>query len=79
MQHDRFGLKQKKLNFTCLTRKSGKELTRQHLSKCVELADRYGISKMTMEEITHEVKAVRKKHKILKYNIIDKNNDFKKK
>ena len=40
-----------------------KELTKQNLNKCLELADKYGISTMTMEEITNEVKAVRKNAK----------------
>ena len=31
--------------------------TRKNLNKCVELAEKYGLSKMTMEEITKEVKA----------------------
>lgn len=31
----------------------------QNLNKCLELADKYGLSKMTMDEITNEVKAVR--------------------
>jgi hypothetical protein len=30
---------------------------------CLELAEKYGISKMTMDEITNEVKAVRKNAK----------------
>lgn len=34
-------------------------LTRQNLNKCIELAEQYGFSKMTKEEITDEVKAVR--------------------
>jgi len=38
-------------------------LTRQNLTKCLELADKYGISSMTMDEITKEVKAVRKNAK----------------
>ena len=40
-----------------------RELTRQNLNKCVELAEKYGISTMTMDEITEEVKAVRKNAK----------------
>ncbi len=33
------------------------------LNVCVGLAEKFGLSKMTMEEITNEVKAVRKKQK----------------
>ena len=36
-----------------------KERIKQNLDKCVELADKYGLSKLTMDEITAEVKAVR--------------------
>jgi len=36
---------------------------RQNLNKCIELAEKYGLSKMTMYEITKEVKAVRKNAK----------------
>ena len=60
IEYNKFGLKQEKLTFTDFIDLVGKELTRQNLSKCLELADKYGISKMTMEEITNEVKAVRK-------------------
>ena len=60
IEYNKFGLKQEKLTFTDFIDLVSKELTRQNLSKCLELADKYGISKMTMEEITNEVKAVRK-------------------
>ena len=36
---------------------------RQNLNRCVELSTKYGLSKMTMEEITNEVKVVRKNAK----------------
>ena len=48
------------MNFTDFVDIVSKELTRQNLSKCIELAEKYGLYKMTMEEITKEVKAVRK-------------------
>ncbi|MBK7427553.1 MAG: hypothetical protein IPI60_11260 [Saprospiraceae bacterium] len=40
-----------------------KEFMRQKLEKSLELADKYGISNMSMEEITSEVKAVRRNTK----------------
>ena len=40
-----------------------KELTRQNLNKCLELAEKYGLSKMSMDEITNEIKAVRQNAK----------------
>jgi hypothetical protein len=63
IEYNKFGLKEEKLTFTDFIDLVSKELTRQNLSKCLELADKYGISKMTMEEITNEVKAVRKNAK----------------
>ena len=56
---NKFGLKEEKLTFTDFIDLVSKELTRQNLNKCLELADKYGISKITMDEITNEVKAVR--------------------
>ena len=64
IEYNKFGLKEDKLTFTDFIDIVSKELTRQNLSKCLELADKYGISKMTMDEITNEVKAVRKNTKI---------------
>ncbi len=63
IEYNKFGLKEDKLTFTDFIDIVSKELTRQNLSKCLELADKYGISKMTMDEITNEVKAVRKNTK----------------
>ena len=63
IEYNKFGLKEEKLTFTDFIDLVSKELTRQNLSKCLELADKYGISKMTMDEITNEVKVVRKNAK----------------
>jgi hypothetical protein len=63
IEYNKFGLKQDELTFTDFIDIVSKELTRQNLTKCLELADKYGISKMTMDEITNEVKAVRKNAK----------------
>ena len=63
IEFNKFGLKEEKLTFTDFIDLISKELTRQNLNKSIELADKYGISKMTMEEITNEVKAVRKNAK----------------
>jgi hypothetical protein len=59
IEFNKFGIKTDKLNFTDLIDLVSKELTRQNLNKCLELAEKYGLSKMTMDEITNEVKAVR--------------------
>lgn len=63
IEFNKFGLKDDKLTFTDFIDIISKELTRQNLAKCLQLADKYGISKMTMDEITDEVKAVRKNAK----------------
>lgn len=63
IEYNKFGLKNEKLNFTDFIDLISKELTRQNLNKCLELADKYGISKMTPDEITNEVKAVRQNAK----------------
>ena len=63
IEYNKFGLKEEKLTFTDFIEIVTKELTRQNLSRCLELTDKYGISKMTMDEITNEVKAVRKNAK----------------
>ena len=60
LEFNKFGLKESKLNFTDFIDLVSKELTRQNLNKCIELAEKYELSKMTMDEITNEVKAVRK-------------------
>jgi len=60
IEFNKFGIKDNKLNFSDFVDIVRKELTRQNLSKCIELAEKYELSKMTMDEITNEVKAVRK-------------------
>ena len=59
-EYQKFGTKNDKLTFTDFVDLVSKELIRQNLDKCLELADKYGLSKMTMDEITDEVKAVRR-------------------
>jgi predicted CopG family antitoxin len=63
IEYSKFGLKNDKLTFSDFIDIVSKELTRQNLDKCLELADKYGISKMSMDEITDEVKAVRQNAK----------------
>jgi predicted CopG family antitoxin len=63
VEYSKFGLKNDNLSFSDFVELVSRELMRQNLNKCVELADKYGLSKMTMEEITNEVKAVRENAK----------------
>lgn len=57
---NKFGLTEEQLSFKDFVNIVSKELMRQNLIKTVELADSYGLSKMTMGEISDEVKEVRK-------------------
>ena len=63
IEYNKFGLKDDKLTFTDFIDMVSKELTRQNLNKCIELAEKHGLSKMTMDEISNEVKAVRQNAK----------------
>ena len=63
IEFNKFGLKNNSITFTDFIDIVSKELTRQNLNKCIELAEKYGLSKTTMEEITNEVKAVRQNAK----------------
>ncbi len=60
LEYSKFGIKSENLNFTDFIDLVSKELSRQNLNKCVELAEKYGLAKMSMDEITNEVKAVRR-------------------
>ena len=63
IEYSKFGIPKEQLSFTDFTDIIGRELMRQNLNRCVALADKYGLSSMTMEEITNEVKAVRRNAK----------------
>ena len=58
-EYNSLGLKDESLSFSELFDLISKQLTRQNLKKSVEMAEKYGLSTMTMDEITDEVKAVR--------------------
>ena len=59
IEYGKFGIPNEKLNFSDFIDIIGKELMRQNLNRSVALAKKYGLSSMTMEDITNEVKAVR--------------------
>ena len=59
IEYNKFGLKSDQLTFTDFVDMVSRELSRQTLSKCVDLAERYGLAQMTIDEISAEVKAVR--------------------
>lgn len=63
LEFNKFGIKESQLNFTDFVDIVSKELTRQNLNRCLELAEKHGLSEMSMDEITNEVKAVRQNAK----------------
>jgi hypothetical protein len=62
IEYDKFGLKSEKIAFSDFLDMVSKELMRRNLNECIELAGKYGLSSMSMEEITNEVNAVRNKN-----------------
>ena len=63
VEYGRFGISNEQLSFTDFIGIISRELMRQNLNHSVALAEKYGLSSMTMEEITNEVKAVRQNAK----------------
>lgn len=59
LEFQKFGLKADRLSFSAFVDIVSREISRQNLAKTVELAEQYGLSNMTMDEISSEVKAVR--------------------
>lgn len=57
----KFGINRDSLTFSEFVELINRELMRQNLNKCIELAEKYGLSSMTMEEINEEVKAFKRK------------------
>jgi hypothetical protein len=58
-EFDQLGLNKNTLSFSELIEIIGKKITKQTLEKSIKLANKYGLSKMTMEEIDEEIKAHR--------------------
>ena len=63
IEYSKFGIPSEQINFTDFIDIIGRELMRQNLNRSVTLAEKYGLSSMTMEDITNEVNAVRKNAK----------------
>lgn len=62
-EFNRFGLQEDDMTFNNLITLIRRQLMRENLNKCLELADKNGLSNMTMDEISDEVKAVRQNAK----------------
>ena len=60
LEFNAFGLTSSSLSFSEFLEIINKELLKQNLRKSVQFAEKYKLSKMTMEEITDEVKAARR-------------------
>lgn len=58
-EFNQLGLNENTLSFSELLDIVGKRITKQTLEKSIQLANKYGLSKMTMEEIDEEIKAHR--------------------
>ena len=58
-EFNQLGLNKNTLSFSELIDIIGKKITKQTLEKSVKLAEKYGLSKMTMDEIDDEIKAHR--------------------
>ena len=61
-EYQKFALTAERLSFSYLIEIVSRELSRQNLARTVELAERYGLSSMTIDEISKEVKEVRNKN-----------------
>ncbi len=58
-EFNQLGLKKNTLSLSELIEIIGKKITKQTLEDSLKLANKYGLSKMTMEEINDEIKAYR--------------------
>ncbi|WP_140160574.1 hypothetical protein [Algoriphagus antarcticus] len=58
-EFDELGLNKNTLLFSELIEIIERKITKRTLEKSMQLADKYGLSKMTMEQIDDEIKAQR--------------------
>ena len=63
IEFNRFGLKSDNISFSDFLDIVSRELSKQRLNESLILAKKFGISELTMDEITSEVKAVRENAK----------------
>jgi predicted CopG family antitoxin len=59
LEYQQFGIKNDQFSFSEFVDIINKEITKQTLNRSILLAEKYKISRMSMDEITEEVKAVR--------------------
>ncbi len=58
-EFNQLGLKKNTLSFSELVEIIGKKITKKSLEKSIQLANKYGLSKMSMEDIDDEIKSHR--------------------
>jgi hypothetical protein len=58
-EFNKLGLTKEEINYTEFIDIVSREIARQNLIKCIELSNKFGLSEMTMEDISGEVKKVR--------------------
>ncbi len=59
LEYNQLGIENDTLSFSEFVDIVSKEISKQTLNKCVRHAEKYGLSKMTIDEISDEVKEVR--------------------
>ena len=62
-EYKKLGIKNNQLTFSDILDIANRKMAQETLKECVQLAEKYGLSEMTMEEIDEEVKAVRENAK----------------
>ncbi len=62
-EKSKYGIKKHILSFNELKIAISNQMAKENLKQSIELAAKYGLDKMTMEEINDEVKAVRENAK----------------
>jgi hypothetical protein len=63
LEYNQFGIPNDQISFTDLIDLVNRELSRQTLNNTVKLAEKLGLAKLSMDDITDEIKAVRKNAK----------------
>lgn len=59
LEFEQFGIKKSTLPFSELVQIIRREILKQNLEKTVQLAEKHGLSSMTMDEVNEEIKSYR--------------------
>ena len=59
MEFNNLGINNENITFTEFTELVRREVMQNNLNNCLALAEKYGLSSMTMNEINEEIKSVR--------------------